>query len=155
MEELFRVSPNARPIFTAAGADVAALYTAQAYLGALCPHHPQPDGSSRRACHRHGRMRQTVCWAASSPCEARNEVETHAASEQAWLMTALPVGVGSAHTVRSPPQEAGVVAVTYAKARGLEAGASSPAQLLLDPDLSDALFKALASPSTAALQLRH
>ena len=39
-------------------------------------------------------------------------------------------------------QEAGVVAVTYAKARGLETGASSPAHLLLDPDLSDALFKA-------------
>ena len=34
------------------------------------------------------------------------------------------------------------MAVTYAKARGLETGASSPAHLLLDPDLSDALFKA-------------
>lgn len=40
------------------------------------------------------------------------------------------------------PQEAGVVAVTYAKARGLEAGAGSAAHLLLDADLSDALFKA-------------
>ena len=32
--------------------------------------------------------------------------------------------------------------MTYAKARGLETGATSPAHLLLDPDLSDALFKA-------------
>ena len=39
------------------------------------------------------------------------------------------------------------MAVTYAKARGLEAGASSPAQLLLDPDLSDALFKACSTPT--------
>ena len=38
-------------------------------------------------------------------------------------------------------QEAGIAAVTYAKTSGLEAGASSPAHLLLDTTLCDALFK--------------
>jgi len=44
------------------------------------------------------------------------------------------------------------VAVTYAKARGLETGATSPAHLLLDPDLSDALFKARPPPSSRMSQ---
>ena len=46
------------------------------------------------------------------------------------------------------------MAVSYAKARGLEACASSPSLLLLDPDLSDALFKASCIPSMAALNPR-
>ena len=49
-------------------------------------------------------------------------------------------------------QEAGVVAVTYAKARGLEAGAGSPAHLLLDADLSDALYKARTLMTTTTKQ---
>ena len=43
-------------------------------------------------------------------------------------------------------QEAGVAVVMYAKQQGLEQGASSPAHLMLDVALCDALFKVSPKP---------
>lgn len=42
-------------------------------------------------------------------------------------------------------QEAALAVITYAKRHGLEQGASSPAHLLLDTTLCDALFKVFCS----------